>query len=124
MPLLVRGELAGVLCLESEQRYRFHEEDKASIELLGSYLAIAIQNMQIQEQSGQTGAPESDSRLAGASPDLKPHQVSPGRSVVAAKPRHELVYYTRRSAACRRKSCGDCSRFIRAQAARSLPTAS
>ena len=51
VPLLVRGELVGVLCLESEMPYRFHEEDKASIELLGSYLAIAIQNMQWQERS-------------------------------------------------------------------------
>jgi hypothetical protein len=51
VPLLVRGELVGVLCLESEVPYRFHEEDKASIELLGSYLAIAIQNMQWQERS-------------------------------------------------------------------------
>src|SRR5687768_3312914 len=48
VPLLVRGELVGVLCIESEQGYRFHEEDRATIELLGSYLAIAIQNMQLQ----------------------------------------------------------------------------
>lgn len=39
VPLLYRGELVGVLCLESDQPYRFHEEDKAAIELLGSYLA-------------------------------------------------------------------------------------
>ena len=52
VPLLVRGELVGVLCLESEVPYRFHEEDKASIELLGNYLAIAIQNMQMQERCG------------------------------------------------------------------------
>ena len=51
VPLLVRGELVGVLCIESELPYRFHEEDKASIELLGSYLAIAIQNMQLQDRS-------------------------------------------------------------------------
>jgi len=51
VPLLVRGELVGVLCLESETPYRFHEEDKKSIELLGSYLAIAIQNMQLQERA-------------------------------------------------------------------------
>ena len=49
VPLLVRGELVGVLCLESEVPYRFHEEDKASIELLGSYLAIALQNMLLHE---------------------------------------------------------------------------
>jgi hypothetical protein len=51
VPLLVRGELVGVLCLESEEPYRFHEEDKATIELVGSYVAIAIQNMQFQEQA-------------------------------------------------------------------------
>jgi hypothetical protein len=50
VPLLVRDELVGVLCLESEVPYRFHEEDKASIEVLGNYLAIAIQNMQLQER--------------------------------------------------------------------------
>jgi adenylate cyclase len=52
VPLLVRDELVGVLCLESTAPYRFHENDKASIELLGSYLALAIQNMQWQERQG------------------------------------------------------------------------
>jgi hypothetical protein len=80
VPLLVRGELVGVLCLESEMRYRFHEEDKASIELLGSYLAIAIQNAQMQEAST---APAEAS--------------APAPAVVSASPggRHELVYYER-----------------------------
>ena len=50
MPLLARGELVGVLCIESETPYRFHEDDKATIELLGSYLALAIQNAQLQER--------------------------------------------------------------------------
>ena len=54
VPLLVRGELVGVLVLESEVPYRFHEDDKATIELLGSYLAIAIQNMQWQERSADS----------------------------------------------------------------------
>ena len=53
VPLLVRGELVGVLCVESEVPYRFHEEDRASIELLGSYLAIAVQNMALQERSAR-----------------------------------------------------------------------
>ena len=66
VPLLVRGELVGVLCLESEVPYRFHEEDKASIELLGSYLAIAIQNMQLQERSADAAA--ETRRDAGAGP--------------------------------------------------------
>ena len=51
VPLLVRGELVGVLCIESEVPYRFHEEDKVAIDLLGSYLAIAIQNMLFRERS-------------------------------------------------------------------------
>ena len=57
VPLTVRGELIGVLCIESETPYRFHEEDKTSIELLGSYLAVAIQNMQLQddEVEGSSG---------------------------------------------------------------------
>ncbi len=56
VPLLVRDELVGVLCLESELPYRFHEDDKATIEILGSYLAIAIQNMQLQERTGDVTA--------------------------------------------------------------------
>ena len=58
VPLLVRGELVAVLVLESEVPYRFHEEDKATIELLGSYLAIAIQNMQWQERSAEDAGAE------------------------------------------------------------------
>lgn len=49
VPLIVRGELVGVLCIESEIPYRFHEDDRATIELLGSYLAIAIQNAVLRE---------------------------------------------------------------------------
>ena len=54
IPLLVRGDLVGVLMVESDIPYRFHAEDKSSIELLGSYLAIAIQNMQLQERSSES----------------------------------------------------------------------
>jgi adenylate cyclase len=60
VPLLVRGELVGVLCLESQVPYRFHEEDKASIELLGGYLAIAIQNMQWQERTADSVSEPAD----------------------------------------------------------------
>ena len=88
VPLLVRGELVGVLCLESEVPYRFHEEDKASIELLGSYLAIAVQNMQLQERSADaaTEAPRHD---AGAGPPPRP-AVRRGR---ASRARRDVVYY-------------------------------
>ena len=65
VPLVVRGELVGVLCIESETAYRFHEEDKTSIELLGSYLAIAIQNMQLHE-AGEADAGKADEEPAAA----------------------------------------------------------
>ena len=84
VPLLVRGELVGVLCLESEIPYRFHEEDKATIELLGSYLAIAIQNMQWQERSADV-TPEPSS-----SPEAAPIAAAPPSSRAAA---HEVIFY-------------------------------
>jgi hypothetical protein len=84
VPLLVRGELVGVLCLESEVPYRFHEEDKATIELLGSYLAIAIQNMQWQERSAEPVGP--------ADPEDAPAAVTPA-PLAADACGHEIVYY-------------------------------
>jgi adenylate cyclase len=85
VPLLVRGELVGVLCLESEVAYRFHEEDKASIELLGSYLAIAIQNMQWQERSQE---PASTPDVAGRTDAGAAYGSEPSGSAA-----HEVVYY-------------------------------
>jgi adenylate cyclase len=85
VPLLVRGELVGVLCLESEVPYRFHEEDKAAIELLGSYLAIAIQNMQLHERSA-------DSPDAARAATLIPHGAET-RRVQASCASHEVVFY-------------------------------
>jgi hypothetical protein len=51
IPLLVRDELIGVLCIEADQSYRFHEEDRAYLEVLGGYLAIAIQNALLRERA-------------------------------------------------------------------------
>ena len=76
VPLMVRGELVGVLCIESETPYRFHEEDKTAIELLGSYLAVAIQNMQLQQDEDEDADESSD---AVTQP--------------AGGPRRELTYY-------------------------------
>ena len=64
VPLVVRGELIGVLCIESETPYRFHEDDKATIELLGSHLAVAIQNMQLRETEEAKATP----RVAAPAP--------------------------------------------------------
>jgi hypothetical protein len=77
VPLLVRGELVGVLTLESEMPYRFHEEDKAAIELLGSYIAIAIQNVQLRDRLLEASEPPAPAR--------QPTAVTQGR--------REVVYY-------------------------------
>jgi adenylate cyclase len=81
VPLVVRDELIGVLCIESETPYRFHEDDKATIEMLGSHLAIAIRNMQLQEAGDAAGDD------AAAAPAQAP---AAGRK---AGERRELTYY-------------------------------
>jgi hypothetical protein len=85
VPLLVRGELVGVLCLESETPYRFHEQDKKSIELLGSYLAIAIQNIQLQERA-RDAVPE-------AAPPEPVRAPAPSAAPAGAA-RREVAFYT------------------------------
>jgi len=80
VPLVVRGELVGVLCVESETPYRFHEDDKNTIELLGASLAIAIQNMQLKE--------------AGDEPSPSP--AAAARPVASAAPtriKREIIYH-------------------------------
>jgi hypothetical protein len=80
VPLLTRGELVGVLVLESESPYRFVEEDRATIELLGSYLALAIQNAVLQE-----AAEGADPRaVAAPAPAVPP---------AATRARHDVAYY-------------------------------
>jgi adenylate cyclase len=81
VPLMVRGELIGVLCIESETPYRFHEEDKTAIELLGSYLAVAIQNMQWQQDEDHDGD-DGDANRVGA-----------GSSPPPAEASREVTYY-------------------------------
>ena len=85
VPLLVRGELIGVLCIESETPYRFHEEDRQTIELLGSYLAIAIQNMQLLERS-DTHDPSAELPPAAA-------QAQPVDQKAAIASRREVTMY-------------------------------
>ena len=79
VPLVAGGELVGVLCIESETPYRFHEDDKNTIELLGASLAIAIQNMQLKEAEGEAEIAVATAAAAPAS--------SPGRK------RRSLTYY-------------------------------
>ena len=99
VPLLVRSELVGVLCLESEVPYRFHEEDKASIELLGSYVAIAMQNMQLQERMADAQSRASSGSVAPAESKAAREEQprSPAAEPEAAdRPQRacrEIVYY-------------------------------
>jgi hypothetical protein len=86
VPLLVRGELVGVLCVESEVPYRFHEEDKTSIELLGNYLAIAIQNLQLQERSA-------DPQAEAACPPVPPSGFEATVAPANGARRHEVTFY-------------------------------
>ena len=88
VPLLVRGELVGVLCVESEVPYRFHEEDRASIELLGSYLASAVQNMTLHERSADA-APEPAVPGPVVPPPLPRALPEPAQR----QGRREVVYY-------------------------------
>jgi len=82
VPLVVRGELIGVLCIESETPYRFHEEDKNTIAMLGASLAIAIQNMQLKEASEEPAARAATPAAAPAPPKCKD-----------GKARREVAYY-------------------------------
>jgi adenylate cyclase len=96
VPLLVRGELAAVLCLESEVPYRFHEEDKTSIELLGNFLAIAIQHMQLHERMSDAqgravpGSPAEKSIPADS--DRSPARM-PEPAASQQRARYEVAYY-------------------------------
>jgi adenylate cyclase len=85
VPLLNHGELVGVLCIESEMRYRFHEEDKTSIELLGSYLAIAIHSMLLQERSESLADHPGAAAVSAPSPQA--------RRVPATRRVHEVAYH-------------------------------
>ena len=130
MPLLARHELVGVLCIESEIPYRFHEEDKTAIELLGGYLAIAIQNMQLRERSeaAADGAAPSSQKSTAA------HKSAPAVAPRSASQRREVAYYTRDECilidgstsfeAFRRTSCGSCCVAATRKDGLSSPTAS
>ncbi len=91
VPLLVRGELVGVLCLESEVPYRFHEEDKASIELLGGYLAIAIQNLQWQERIADAGTEALPTSKTSETVAVRANGGGPNGPELEDE--HTLVYY-------------------------------
>lgn len=83
IPLLAQGELVGVLCIESEEPYRLHEEDRAYLDVLGGYLAIAIQNALLRERSEDADEP----------PRPRPPAVAPAPTSVARRSRIEVAFY-------------------------------
>jgi hypothetical protein len=83
IPLLVRDELIGVLCIEADRSYRFHEEDRAYLEVLGGYLAIAIQNALLCER-----AAEGDETIAP-----RPHAEDALERKPAPRLRIDVEYY-------------------------------
>jgi hypothetical protein len=83
IPLLARDELVGVLCIETEGSYRFHEEDRAYLEVLGGYLAIAIQNALLR------GRADEGDDAAPARPQPEPSPPTRGD----LRPRIEVEYY-------------------------------
>lgn len=84
IPLLARGELIGVLCIETDATYRFHEEDRACVEVLGGYLAMAIQNALLRESAEPADA---DHEEPGATCPL------PRRRAAAAPAALEVAWY-------------------------------
>ena len=82
IPLLVRDELVGVLCIETDRAYRFHEEDRAYLEVLGGYLAIAIQNALLHERANE-----------GEELPSRPHAVSEPAAPAGRRARLQIEYY-------------------------------
>ena len=88
IPLLVRNELVGVLCIETDGSYRFHEEDRAYLEVLGGYLAIAIQNALLRARADEARGDEPDD-------DAAPHPDRPTGRVADEdlRPQIQVEYY-------------------------------
>jgi len=57
IPLVARGELLGVLVLESTNPLEFEDQDEAFLETLANFLAMAVQNAQLQERADEDTAP-------------------------------------------------------------------
>ena len=88
IPLLAHDDLVGVLCIESRASYRFHEEDRAYLEVLGRYLAIAIQNVLLRERAEEGEEPfPAPGRIA------EDHGGSPGPAHHGLRPAIEVAYY-------------------------------
>ncbi len=84
IPLLVQNELVGVLCIESDQDFRFHEEDRAYLEVLGGYVALAIQNALLKERTEEAEEPAAPTTRAAVAVPAPPAK---------SKANIEVTYY-------------------------------
>lgn len=87
VPLMVRDELVGVLCLESERPYRFHEDDKALVQVLGVCLGLALQRLQWHERAADVPA-----EPVSSAHEAEPHAVRPAETA-ARRPALHLTYH-------------------------------
>jgi hypothetical protein len=79
IPLLAHDELLGVLCVESERPYRFHEEDKRYLEVLAGYLSLALENALLRERVDEQAHPPGRATkppAASSLPDHRTHEVT------------------------------------------------
>ncbi len=88
IPLLAHDDLVGVLCIESNESYRFHEEDRAYLEVLGGYLAIAIQNALLRERAEES---EEMAPAPPGSPDAPAPRTGP--ALPGRRPKIEVAFY-------------------------------
>lgn len=86
IPLLASGELVGVLCLESECPYRYHEDDKAMVEVLGAIIGLAIQQAQWQARAAD-GCPDADID------DMAATEPAPPAAAACDGQAHALAYH-------------------------------
>jgi signal transduction histidine kinase/ligand-binding sensor domain-containing protein len=64
VPLIVKGEVIGMLVLGHHQPNRWGEDEKELVQAFANQAAVAIVNAELYEQAGQTAALEERTRLA------------------------------------------------------------
>lgn len=90
IPLVAGGELLGVIFAESEEPYRFHEQDKACISVLGSYVALALNSLLLKARLEEIGCSSQSThrnlRILAAEP-------AEGGVANACRMQHELSFF-------------------------------
>jgi|GEM_PF-1031893 len=64
LPIMTKGQVVGVLDVQSDRLAAFDESDLAVLQSLANQLAVAIENARLYEQAGQLAALEERQKLA------------------------------------------------------------